>query len=162
MRVDRPVAPRSLSGQDIILSPDGRRILIADQARWSDALPLLVQKALIDQLGGERSLVAINTSSGVRADYRLLITIKDFKAVFDNGVDNAPRVHVHYNASLATATERELIAVKDFSQQDWAQSHQVSSIVATKDRLNSVLNDEIAAWVNQQITNSSNVSLAVN
>jgi len=57
IRIDRPRASASFQGKDIIVSPDGRRLASAAQAKWAESIPDMVQGSFVNLLGQRAGLV---------------------------------------------------------------------------------------------------------
>jgi len=147
MRVDRPTAPLALSGQDIIVSPDTTRLVVASQARWSEDIPILVQQSILEELGQHPSLTGVGPLSGARAEQRLHITIRNFEAQFDDGETSPPLAIVHYMVTLSDASTRKLIGTYDVRKTARANSIRVSSIVEAQSQANREILADIANWL---------------
>ena len=147
IRVDRPSASIVFETQDILVSPDGRRLAVAGGARWSEVIPVLVQESMVDVMGQRPNLVGVIPSSGARTDTRIHLTIKSFEARFDNGQENPPLAVVHYSVGLANASDRNFLGSFDVEKTVRASEARVTSIVDAMDEANKQAMNAIADWV---------------
>lgn len=147
MRIDRPLAPSALSGVGVVVSPDGRRLATAQQARWSEGIPAMVQGSFFNVLSARSDIVGILPASGARSLYRAHLTITDFQAEFDQGETNAPLAVVQYTASVADSKSRDLVGTLTVKKTVRADSPRVSAIVNAQDQANAQALAEIADWI---------------
>lgn len=147
IRVDRPNASNVFETQDILVSPDGRRLAVAGAARWAEVIPVLVQESLVDVMGQRPNLVGVIPSSGARTDTRIHLTIKSFEARFDQGQDNPPMAVVHYSVALANASNRNFLGSFDVEKTVRASEARVTAIVDAMDEANKQAMNAIADWV---------------
>ena len=147
VRVDRPSASTVFNTASIIVSPDGRRMSQAAQARWAELIPLLVQESLVDALSRSPAVIGVLPSSGARTDTRVHLTIKNFEAQFDRGEGQAPLAVVRYTATLADASDRSLIDTFVSRQEVRADAINVSQIVEAMEDANNAAMSEIVAWL---------------
>ena len=86
VRIDTPSAARMISGRQIVVSPDAKRMAIAGGAEWSDALPDMVQQTFLDILGARADIEGLIPISGARSKYRVHLNIDNFEARFEKSV----------------------------------------------------------------------------
>jgi ABC-type uncharacterized transport system auxiliary subunit len=147
MRIDRPTAPQSLSGNGIVASPDGSRLINVARARWAEPIPSLVQNSFFDVLSTRSNVVGVLPTSGARTDYRAHITIRNFEARFDEGEDNPPMVTVQYTATVSDAGSRNLIGTYNVRKTERAAAASVSAIVDAQNRTNLSALEAVADWL---------------
>jgi len=147
IRIDRPRAANVFQGQDVVVSPDGRRLASASQARWAESIPDMIQNSFVDVLAERAGLVGVIPSSGARTDTRVHLTIKSFEARFDQGNDVAPMAVVHYAATLSNASNRNLISTFDVKKTIRSSDIRVSMIVEAMDNANQQALNAIADWL---------------
>lgn len=147
IRIDRPKAANVFQGLDIIVSPDGRRLASASQARWAESIPDMIQNSFVDILAERAGLVGVIPSSGARTDTRVHLTIKSFEARFDQGEANAPMAVVHYAATLSNASNRNLLDTYDVKRTVRASDIRVSTIVEAMDEANQQALNAITDWL---------------
>lgn len=147
IRIDRPKAASIFQGQDVVVSPDGRRLASASQAKWAESIPDMIQNSFVDILAERSGLVGVVPSSGARTDTRVHLTIKSFEARFDQGEGNAPIAVVHYAATLSNASNRNLIGTYDVKKTVRSSDIRVSTIVDAMDRANQQALTAITDWL---------------
>jgi len=154
IRIDRPRAASVFQGQDVVVSPDGRRLAFASQARWAESIPDMVQNSFVDVLAERSGLVGVIPSSGARTDTRVHLTIKSFEARFDQGEGAAPMAVVHYAATLSNASNRNLLGTYDIKETVRSSDIRVSTIVEAMDKANQQALNAIADWLEMPDINS--------
>lgn len=151
LQVDRPSATSIFNSTSIVVSPDGRRLSSVSEARWPEAIPLMIQEAFVDALRRSPNVIGVLPSSGARTDTRLHITIKNFEAQFDQGPDAAPLAVVRYTAEIANASDRKLIGTFSTRQTLRAKEGRVSSIVEAMEIANNKAMLEVVEWIEQSV-----------
>jgi len=147
VNIEFPQAPRALSGTDIVLSPDGRRLTAAAAATWAEPVPNQVRHVLIDALLAYEKVTGVIPKGGTRAPYRLNMQIRRFEAEFDNGEDAAPNAIVQINVTLTDTKTRRLIGVHAVNTNARATTKTVSSIVEAQDRATREAMDDVSSWL---------------
>ena len=147
IRIDRPRASSVFQGQNVVVSPDGRRLASAAQAKWAEPIPDMVQNSFVDVLAQRPGLVGVIPSSGARTDTRVHLTIKSFEARFDQGEGAAPIAVVHYAVTLSNASNRNLLSTFDVKKTMRSSDIRVSTIVEAMDNANQQALNEIADWL---------------
>ena len=147
MRIDRPTAPTALMGLGIVVSPDGTRLATAKQARWSQAIPSMIQDSFYDELSTRQGITGILPASGARTSYRAHLTVRNFEATFDQGESRAPLATVHYTATVADASSRDLIGTFTVEKSVRATTPSVSAIVNAQDEANKEALSAVADWI---------------
>jgi len=147
LRVDRPTVPRPLSGNKITVSPSGDRMLSASGAEWAEKVPDLIQGSILDVFSSRTGIIGVLPVSGARTELRIHLTVRNFESVYDQGEGNAPLAVVRYTATLANASNRNLIGSFDVRETERARDNRVSEIVGAQDRANAAAINAIADWV---------------
>lgn len=92
--VSMPQAPAALYTDRIAILTDGRLIHYAQDYKWEDAAPAVIQRQLVDLLNTSGCFTGAGTGSmALRADYRLEVDIKELFLVYDQG-KNGPLARV--------------------------------------------------------------------
>ncbi len=147
LRVDRPTVPRPLSGNKVMLSTGGNRMLAASGAEWAEKVPDLIQGSILDVFSARPAIVGVLPVSGARTDLRIHINVRNFEAVFDQGEDSPPLATVRYTVTLANASSRDLIATYDVAKTQRASATRVSEIVRAQDAANAAAVNAVADWI---------------
>lgn len=151
INIEYPTAPRVLSGTNIVLSPDGRRLTSAVAANWAEAIPSMLRDFLIDTLARDGQVIGVVPKGSTRVPYRLNIDLRRFEAVFDQGEEAAPNTIVQINVALTDTKTRQLVGVHSVTKQMRAGIKSVSSIVEAKDKSTREAMDEISIWLASEV-----------
>ncbi len=155
VNIENPTASKALSGMDIVLSPDGRRLTMAGGAHWEETVPALLRNVLIDTLANNQHITGIIPKGNTRVPYRLNMDIRRFEAVFDNGEGLPPIAVVQLNLSLTDTKTRKLIAAYSVNTQQRAGAVSVSSIVMAHDIAAREAMGKISTWLSAQLQHKS-------
>ncbi len=147
LRIDRPTVPHPLAGNSITVSPSDDRILQASGAEWAEKVPDLIQGSVVDVLSSRSDIIGVLPISGARTELRIHLTVRNFEASYDQGENNAPLAIVRYTATLANASNRNLIGSFDVRKTERARDNRVSEIVRAQDLANTQAINSIADWV---------------
>jgi cholesterol transport system auxiliary component len=145
LAVGTPDASESLDATRIALHRGAVMDYFAD-ARWTDAVPLLIQAKLIEafEKGGKIRAVAA-TSDAVRADYVLESTLRDFQANYDSP-NGTPKIVVDIVVRVVNAGRSDIVATHDFHQEAPAARNDIPSVVAAFNLASGAVLEEIASW----------------
>lgn len=152
VNIEFPQASRALSGTDIVLSPDGRRLTAAAGASWSEPVPNQIRNVLIETLGKYEKVTGVIPKGGTRAPYRLNMQIHRFEAEFDNGEEGAPDAIVQIYVTLTDTNTRRLVGVHSVNTSARANTKTVSSIVEAQDTATREAMNDISAWLDDLLT----------
>ena len=155
VNIEGPTTSKALSGMDIVLSPDGRRLTMASGAHWAQPVPALLQNALIDMLMENPSITGVIPKGNTRVPYRLNMDIRRFEAVFDAGETAPPLAVVQLNLSLTNTRTRKLIGMYAVNTNQRAGAINVSSIVAAQDGASHEAMEKISNWLTTQLGKQS-------
>ena len=151
VNIEFPQAPRALSGTDIVLSPDGRRLTAAAGASWAEPVPSQLRHILIDKLAENGRITGVIPKGATRAPYRLNTEIRRFEAVFDNGEDFAPNAMLQLNVTLTDTNSRRLIGTHTVKKAVRASAKSVTAIVDAQDKATSAAMHDIAQWLDRMV-----------
>jgi cholesterol transport system auxiliary component len=158
VRVDRPQASIVFQSRDIVVSPDGQKLASAAQAKWAEAMPVLIQQAFIDVMESRPNLVGVMPASGARTDTRLQITVKNFEAQFDRGPNAAPLAVVDFTVTFANASNRNFLGTYNVKKTHRAEAASVPAIVNAISKANVSVLSDIADWLERQPAHQSSAS----
>ena len=149
--IEYPRAIRAISGSDIVLSPDGRRLSIAAGAKWAEPVPDQVRRMLIDELSKTEYYEGVVSKGGTRFPYRVGMDIRSFEAVFDNGEDVAPLAKVQIRFNVSDVKSKSIIGTKMISASHRAKARSVSAIVEAQDVATREAMQEAVKWLTQTL-----------
>ena len=144
--IPKPITTRALSGDEIVLSPDGRRIAYAASARWVEPVPSLVHNALLEGFSQSRSVVALPTGTAVRGDYSMQVQVHSFEAVFDNGEDAAPMANIRLTLTLTNVKDRSLSGQKEITVSQRSASRGVGDITTAQTQATASAVAQVVDW----------------
>lgn len=151
VNIEKPTASSVLSGTDITISPDGRKLTVAANAHWAEPIPEMLRHVLIDHLANLPRITGIIPKGNTRVPYRLNMDVRRFEAVFDGGKDQAPLAVVQLNFALTGSKNRALVGAHSVSHQVRASAASVSAIVEAQDRATKAAMLDISAWLETQL-----------
>ena len=136
--MDRPSASQIFNSSNIVVTENGQKLSTVAQAKWAEATPVFIQEAMVDALeGSSRQFVGLVPTSGARTKTRIHLSVKNFEADFDQGLQSAPLAVVEYRVAYSKSDDRKLLGVTTV-REDIARagSINVSSIVDAIERAN--------------------------
>jgi cholesterol transport system auxiliary component len=146
LSIMRPSAPGALDSDRIaILQPDAKMDYYAD-AQYPDALPGLVQTALLEGFEKNGALAGVaRDSDALHADYDLFLDIKDFEARYAVA-DGVPEAMVTITARLATAHGRAIAGSLTLSQSVPASANSVGAATQALQQALTAVASGIVSW----------------
>ncbi len=148
LSIEPPVAPGPLAGAQIAVLDTDRAYSLLRGARWSERAPDLVQSALLrcfEDSGRIRGVV--RSTSGVRADYHLLVELRAFEADYSRG--EPPAATLVLQATLVRAAGMDVVGARLFTEREPAAGGDVAAIVAAFDRAAGRAIPGVRDWVLQ-------------
>src|SRR5262249_19329891 len=101
LSVAAPDAVASLDSPRIALTRSATTMDYFANAAWTDRVPLLLQRQLIQAFDSSGRIVSVDRdTSGLEADYLLQTEIKEFQARYDSA-DGPPQIVISIQAKLA-------------------------------------------------------------
>lgn len=145
LAVAAPDASESLDTPRIALYRGATLDYFAD-ARWTDAVPLLVQAKLVEAFEKSARIPAVAaTSDAVRADYVVETNLRDFEARYDSQ-SAAPTIVVDIVVHIVTVGRNDVVATHDFHQEAPAARNDIPSVVAAFNQAAGAAFEDIAGW----------------
>jgi len=133
LTVELPLADAGINTSRIAIRTGAVSIDYYEGANWIDTAPRMVQTLLVESFENSKHIVGVGRqSAALRADYTLLLDLREFQAEFKNG-DARPEAHVRLNAKLVRLPQRVIVAAKtaDFSTR--AQDGRMGAVVRAFD-----------------------------
>lgn len=152
IKVDRPSAPRALSGDRLAIEFQGGQIAYLAGVNWISPAPDLVQSLMIDTIDRSvEGLTASRPDDGVNTGYSIRSELRHFEAVYDNGSGSAPLVKVALRVRVVDESTRELLGVRTVDGTARADSNNQRAIVAAFNIAASEAAAELAAWASSVV-----------
>ena len=138
-----PQAIAPLDGTRIVVMPAPGEIQFYRGARWRDAVPPMLQALLLQ--AHERRVNASVPGNGMRADFTLRTTLRDFQAEYRNA-GRTPIVVIGLAAQLIAAADGRVVANRQFALEQPAEGAGVAQVVAAFQEATDRLGAELAEW----------------
>jgi cholesterol transport system auxiliary component len=147
VRIDRPLAPRGLAGDEVALLMGDRHLAYMAGARWITTAPRIVQNLVIDTFNATDDRIApARPDDGVQSDYELKLDLREFEAAYDRGPDSAPVVRVRLAARLIAEEGRRFVGARVFTAEIRATTNQRRAIIDAFDAAANQATRELASW----------------
>ncbi len=105
LSIEVPTATAGLNSARIALRPTPTTLEYYARANWIDVLPVMVQTLLLESFDNAGKIDVLGRGVvGVRAEYALLVNIREFQAEYDG--PGAPKVRVRLQARLVRLPRR--------------------------------------------------------
>ena len=134
LQVQRVAAAPGYSRDEILLTQPDRRLDVFAASRWPDALPVVVERLVVDALRQHgRWSVVHDAAAPFAADQLLRVTVRRFDAEYTS-VGGPPTVRVVLDATLARRGDRAVLAAFTVEASSAAGEERMSAIVAAFER----------------------------
>ncbi|MDE1147647.1 MAG: ABC-type transport auxiliary lipoprotein family protein [Azospirillaceae bacterium] len=120
-------------------------------AEWQDPLPEMLQGLLIESFEYSGRIAGVGREgSGLRADYVLLMDIRDFQAEYPHAtVEDKPTVHLRVQCKMVTLPRRTIQESQGFEVSVPAKATGFDAVLAAYDEAFHVLARQVAEWALQ-------------
>jgi len=146
LSVAAPDAAASLDTVRIALTRSPTTMDYFANAAWSDRVPLMVQRLLIQSFDASGRILSVDRdTAGLEADYLLETEIRDFQARYDTP-DGAPEIEIGMQAKLVRMPQREIIGALNATQRARASANNLDAIVVAFNQAAGAAIAQIAAW----------------
>ena len=134
-----------LTGRRIVVSPTPGELQVYRDALWARSPADMVEDSLLRTFEESGKIAAVaRHGSGISADYRLLIDVRDFKA--DYAGQSTPHSVVEVNVKLLHLRDQAIVASRTFRQEQPANGTDVSLVTHAFAATLNALSSDIAAW----------------
>jgi cholesterol transport system auxiliary component len=109
LTIDVPTATAGLNTARIALKPTPTQFEYFAGARWVDVVPVMTQTLLLESFDNSEKIDILGRGAyGLRADYGLLVNIREFQAEYSSETD-PPEVRIRFQARLVEMPRRTFI-----------------------------------------------------
>ena len=134
LQVQRVAVAPGYARDEILLTQPDRRLDVFAASRWPDALPVVVERLVVDALRQHgRWSVVHDAAAPFAADQLLRVTVRRFDAEYTS-VGGPPTVRVVLDATLARRGDRVVLAAFTVEASSAAAEERMSAIVAAFER----------------------------
>lgn len=145
LRIARPVAGSSLSGQRIVVVPEANRVSVYQGASWSEPAPVLVRERIIDAFRADGRIAALSSDElRLQADYEFASDLLAFQSEYRDG---EPEVVVRLDARLVQRDSRRILASRQFEARHRPAGVKVPQVVEGFGHASAVVASEVVEWV---------------
>ena len=134
LQVQRVAAAPGYSRDEILLTQPDRRLDVYAASRWPDALPVVVERLVVDALRQHGGWSVVHDAAApFAADLLLRVTVRRFDAEYTT-VGGPPTARVVLDATLARRGDRAVLAAFTVEASSAAGEERMSAIVAAFER----------------------------
>ena len=133
LTIDVPTATAGLNTARIALKPTPTQFEYFAGARWVDVVPVMTQTLLLESFdNSERIQILGRGAYGLRADYGLLVNIREFQAEYESET-SVPSVRIRFQTRLVGMPRRNHIAATSVVGLADAESRKLNDIITAFD-----------------------------
>ena len=134
-----------LEGPGIVVSPAPGELQVYRGALWARSPSELVEDSVLRTLEASGKIAAVaRQSSGMDADYRLLLEVREFRADYAGGA--VPSASLDINAKLLHTSDLLIVGSRSFQLTQPASDTEVASVVSAFGQALDTLAPQIAGW----------------
>jgi len=146
LTIEVPTATAGLNTARIALKPTPTQFEYFADARWVDVVPVMTQTLLLESFDNSEKIDILGRGAyGLRADYGLVINIREFQAEYQ-GETEAPDVRIRLQAQLVTMPRRKPIASTSVIGLATAESRKLDDIINAFDVAFGRAAKDLVAW----------------
>lgn len=140
--------PRMMDSGRIVVSPVAGELQVYRGAGWVRAPGLMVEDAVLQTLEDSGKLPAVaRQGSGIAADYRLWLEVRQFKADYAGGT--LPTAVIEVNAKLLHLQDATIIGNRTFRQEQPAATAEVPQVADAFALALGAIGRDLAGWTLQ-------------
>ena len=145
-----PDAAASLDTSRIALTRSPITMDYFASAAWTDRVPLLVQRTLIQSFDMSGRIVSVDRdTTGLETDYLLETEIRDFQARYDSQ-SGPPEVVIGIQVKLVRMPEREIVGGMYANQRAMASANSIDSVVGAFNQAAGAALSQVVGWTLNQ------------
>lgn len=149
LRLHRPSANELLSTTRIVVVPQGNRLNVYPNARWSSPAPVLWRDHLLEAFGNDGRITRLSSGrEQLQSDVELGGQLRAFQVEYAAG---APQVSIRLDVRLVESNGKRIIASRRFAVREAVQGEQLPAIVDAFGRASDALAGELIEWTSQQL-----------
>ena len=137
-----------LGGSRIMVSPVAGEVQVYKSALWARTPAAMVEDAVLRTLEDSGKIKAVaRQDSGIAADYRLLLEVREFTSDYAGGA--TPSAVIEVNAKLLRLSDQTLVASRNFRQAQAADGTEVARVTHAFAQALGAVGHDIAGWTLQ-------------
>jgi cholesterol transport system auxiliary component len=155
--IDVPSAAAGLNTARIAVKPTPTQFEYYARAQWVDVVPVMTQTLLLESFNNSEKIDVLGRGAyGLRADYGLLINIREFQAEYSG--DAPPDVQVRLQVRLVEMPRRNTIASTSVIGLAEASSKKMGDIVLAFDAAFGSATKDLVAWTLRRLHQEASAS----
>ncbi|MDZ7805306.1 ABC-type transport auxiliary lipoprotein family protein [Thiohalophilus sp.] len=152
LRIHRPSANELLNTTRIVVVPQGNRLNVYPNVRWSSPAPVLLRDHLLEAFGNDGRIARLSSGSErLQAELELGGKLRAFQVEYRAGV---PEVVIRLDVHLVESTDKRIIASRRFAIREKAKGERIPAVVEAFGHASDVLATELIDWTLQQLNES--------
>ena len=146
LAIYQPSAARIVDSPRIAVRPSPGELEVYKGVGWAQPATDLVASVVLRTLEDSGKIAGVAmSSSGMRADYRLLMELRRFES--DYAGQALPSATIELSAKLLHASDQRVVASRTFLQVEPAGSEDVAQVAGAFDRALEKLGGDLTGWV---------------
>lgn len=143
--VARPAAGQLYESDRITVRPAPGSVQVYKGASWSDAVPDLLQGALLRSFEDSQKILSVSRpGGGVRGEYQLLTELRAFESVY--APSGPPQAVIEVYAKLIHTADGQVVAARRFQESEPAGSEDIGAVVDAFSRSLDRLTGQVVGW----------------
>jgi cholesterol transport system auxiliary component len=144
--VARPTSGDMLDSRRMVVIPAAGQIEVYKGVSWDNAVPDIVQDAVVHAFEDSGKILAVGRqTSGMSADYMLLLELRDDQAVYRTA-SSPPEVTLVVNAKLIDYANSRAVASHTFRETVPATGTAVPAVAQAFDAAHTAFAREVVGW----------------
>lgn len=157
LAVDVPSAAAGLNTARIAVKPTPTQFEYFARAQWVDVVPVMTQTLLLESFNNSERIDVLGRGAyGLRADYGLLVNIREFQAEYSG--EGPPAVQVRLQVRLVEMPRRATIASTSVSGLAELKSKKMGDIVIAFDEAFGRATKDLVAWTLRRVQQEAHSS----
>ncbi len=142
--VAKPVTSEWLDSEQIAVRPGTGNVQVYKGARWSDAVPELLQSALLHRFEDSQKILTVGRpGAGVKGRFQLLTEVRAFESDYKSG---SPVAVLELQAKLVDGHDGAVVAAHNFRDTEAVGGEEVDAVVAAMSRLLDRSTAQVVGW----------------
>ena len=142
--VAKPVASEWLDSESISVRPGTGNVQVYKGASWSDAVPELVQTALLRGFEDSQKILTVGRpGGGVKGRFQLVTEVRNFESDYSSG---SPVALLELQAKLVDGHDGAVVAAKTFHDTEAAGTEDVDAVVSAMSRVLDRTTTQVVGW----------------
>ncbi len=142
--VAKPATSEWLDSEQIAVRPGTGNVQVYKGARWSDAVPELVQSTLLHGFEDSQKILTVGRpGAGVKGRFQLLTEVRAFESDYASG---SPVAVLELQAKLVDGHDGAVVASRNFRDTEAVVGEEVDAVVTSMSRLLDRTTAQVVGW----------------